>query len=58
MKPGDMIHTIYAHASVFHGEEMGVILEETEHGFVVLFTSGKVDHGAQAYFLNYYKVIS
>ena len=58
MVPGDMIHTIYTNASVFRGEEMGVILEETEHGFVVLFTSGKVDHGAQAYFLKYYKVIS
>jgi len=58
MKTGDMIHTIYTNASVFHDEEMGVILEETEYGFVVLFTNGKVNHGAQAYFLNYYQVIS
>lgn len=61
MKPGDLIRAIYTNSRafpVFRGKEMCVILEETEHDFVVLFTNGKVDHGTQAYFLNYYQVIS
>lgn len=58
MKPGDMIRVKYPSVSVFRGEEMGVILGVTEYEFTILFTSGIVNHGARAYYCNYYEVVA